>query len=252
MTSSAVCTRALQGNNAAVTDVELLNAFNGVSAVAAHRHYIARVQGQPINIGIYIDSTYDVRTVVAHGGYRVSFSSEPWRNRTPATLISKQPQIGRLEDIHFNPWFSINVEYMYWQTTYGRAFVMGRSDWECTFRGLADDHGRNHPLFSCLCGGRRDARSDHNHSFHCSTDVFNTFAFAYAYGYHFVETPTGTMNGNFLGIGADYACNASVQVDAAQAPGLLITNGEFTSFHDKSFAPNSTAGEASRQAATRV
>lgn len=51
------------------------------------------------------------------------------------------------------------------------------------------------------------------------------------------------MNGNFLGIGADYACNASVQVDAAQAPGLLITNGEFTSFHDKSFAPNNTAGK---------
>ena len=33
-----------------------------------------------------------------------------------------------------------------------------------------------------------------------------------AYGYHFIETPTGAMNGNFVGIGADYACNASVQV----------------------------------------
>lgn len=47
---------------------------------------------------------------------------------------------------------------------------------------------------------------------------------------------------NFLGIGADYACNASVQVDASQPAGLLITNGEFTAFHDKSFAPKSTAG----------
>jgi hypothetical protein len=64
MFPSAVCTHVRQGNNAAVTDVELLNAFNGVSAVTAHRHYIARVQGQPINIGIYIDSTYDVREVV--------------------------------------------------------------------------------------------------------------------------------------------------------------------------------------------
>lgn len=51
------------------------------------------------------------------------------------------------------------------------------------------------------------------------------------------------MNGNFLGLGADYACNASVQVDAAQAPGLLFTNGEFTSFHNGDFAPNSTASE---------
>lgn len=49
---------------------------------------------------------------------------------------------------------------------------------------------------------------------------------------------------NFLGIGADYACNASVQVDAAQAAGILISNGEFTSFHDKTFAPNSTARSA--------
>lgn len=73
------------------------------------------------------------------------------------------------------------------------------------------------------------------------------------------------MNGNFVGIGADYACNASVQVggcdrsiggievcsclelllkvDASQAPGLLITNGEFTAFHNKDFAPNSTASK---------
>jgi hypothetical protein len=42
-------------NNAAVTDVECLNCFNAISAVRAHRHYIARVQGQPINIGIFID-----------------------------------------------------------------------------------------------------------------------------------------------------------------------------------------------------
>ncbi|EGD73188.1 hypothetical protein PTSG_12225 [Salpingoeca rosetta] len=160
---------ALVGNNAAVTDVEILNAWNGVSAVAAHRHYIARIQGQPLNIGIFIDQTYD---------------------------------IGRMEDVHFNPWFSVNKEFMYWQTTYGRAFVLGRSDWEY---------------------------------------VFNTFAFAYAVGYHFVETSTGSMNGNFLGIGADYACNASVKVDASQPAGLLITNGEFTAFHNNDFAPNSTA-----------
>lgn len=31
--------------------------------------------------------------------------------------------------------------------------------------------------------------------------VFNTFAFAYSIGYHFIERATGSMNGNFLGIG---------------------------------------------------
>ena len=42
--------------------------------------------------------------------------------------------------------------------------------------------------------------------------VFNTFAFGYAIGYHFIERGTGSMNGNFLGIGADLMVNASVQV----------------------------------------
>ena len=60
-------------NNAAVTDVELLGAWNGIAAVAAHRHYMARVQGQPLNIGVFVDETYD---------------------------------IGRIENVHFNPWFS--------------------------------------------------------------------------------------------------------------------------------------------------
>ena len=55
----------IQGNNAAVTDVEILNAWNGVSAVAAHRHYIARIQGQPLNIGVFVDETYDVRATTA-------------------------------------------------------------------------------------------------------------------------------------------------------------------------------------------
>ena len=32
-------------DNAAVEDVELLGAWNGIAAVQAHRHYIARVQG---------------------------------------------------------------------------------------------------------------------------------------------------------------------------------------------------------------
>lgn len=34
----------------------------------------------------------------------------------------------------------------------------------------------------------------------------------YAIGYHFIERKTGSMNGNFLGIGADLMTNASVQV----------------------------------------
>jgi len=147
-------------DNAAVTDVEVLGAWNGVAAVSAHRHYIARVQGHPLNIGLFVDATYD---------------------------------IGRIEDVHFNPWFSAAKPFIYYQTNNGRAFVFGRSDWEY---------------------------------------VFNTFAFGYAIGYHFIDRQTGSMNGNFLGIGMDLATNASVQVDQSQPMGLLITNGEFTAFCD--------------------
>jgi hypothetical protein len=152
--------RGGSADNAAVTDVELLGSWNGVAAVQAHRHYIARVHGHPINIGVFVDATYD---------------------------------IGRIEDVHFNPWFSSAHPFVYYQSTYGRAFVFGRSDWEY---------------------------------------VFNTFAFGYAIGYHFIERETGSMNGNFLGIGADLMTNASVQVDQSQPFGILITNGEFTAFCD--------------------
>ncbi len=45
------------GDNPAVIDVECLNCWNAIRAVGAARHYISRVQGQPINIGIFIDQT---------------------------------------------------------------------------------------------------------------------------------------------------------------------------------------------------
>ena len=51
-------------------------------------------------------------------------------------------------------------------------------------------------------------------------------------GYKFVESSTGSMNGNFLGIGADLMTNASILVEQSQSMGLLITNGEFTAFCD--------------------
>jgi hypothetical protein len=60
--------------------------------------------------------------------------------------------------------------------------------------------------------------------------VFNTFAFGYNIGYKFIETESGNCNGNFLGIGAD-DCYTALVVDQCSLIGLLITNGEFVSFH---------------------
>lgn len=151
-------------NNAALFDVEILGAWNGVAAVHAGRHYIARVQGQPLNIGLFVDEVYD---------------------------------IGRIENVHWVPWYSQAAPLIYHQTTFGRAFVFGRTDWQY---------------------------------------VFNTFAYAYAVGYHFIERPGGSAGGQFLGIGADAATNASVLVESVAVNGVLIANGEFTAFCDQGLA----------------
>jgi hypothetical protein len=149
---------AMHGKNEAVLSVELLNPYNGIDTSHSSRHLIRDVQGQPLRRGIYVDAIYD---------------------------------IGRIEDVHFNPWWSMKPALFHWQQEHGEAFIFGRSDWQY---------------------------------------VFNTFCFGYNVGYKFVKTETGVCNGNFLGIGAD-DCFTAVDVDDSASFGLLISNGEFTSFH---------------------
>jgi hypothetical protein len=150
-------TIVMRGKNPAVLDVELLNPYQGIDASQNERHNIRNVTGQPLRRGIWVDAIYD---------------------------------IGRIENVHFNPWWSHGKVYE-WQHANGEAFIFGRSDWEY---------------------------------------VLNTFAFGYRIGYKFVKTPTGECNGNFLGIGAD-DCNRAILVEQSAVYGLLIANGEFTSFH---------------------
>jgi len=149
---------ALRGKNPAVLAVELLNPYNGIDATHNERHLIRDVQGQPLRRGIFVDSIYD---------------------------------IGRIENVHFNPWWSLHPKVLTWQQDHGEAFIFGRSDWQY---------------------------------------VFNTFCFGYGVGYKFVQTAAGVCNGNFLGIGAD-DCFTAVSVEQSAPMGLLISNGEFVSFH---------------------
>jgi hypothetical protein len=51
------------GDNSAVLDCLLLNPWLGIQAMQANRHYIARVQGQPVKTGIFIDATFDIGRV---------------------------------------------------------------------------------------------------------------------------------------------------------------------------------------------
>ncbi len=149
---------AMRGKNPAVLSVELLNPYNGIDATRNERHLIRDVHGQPLRRGVYVDQIYD---------------------------------IGRIENVHFNPWWSTKPKLFGWQMTNGVAFAFGRTDWQY---------------------------------------VFNTFCFGYSVGYHFIKTSAGVCNGNFLGIGAD-DCYTAVVIEESAPFGLLITNGEFVSFH---------------------
>jgi hypothetical protein len=149
---------AMRGKNPAVLAVEMLNPYNGIDATQNERHLIRDVHGQPLRRGILIDAIYD---------------------------------IGRIENVHFNPWWSTKPKLFQWQMENGEAFIFGRSDWQY---------------------------------------VYNTFCFGYKIGYKFIQSKTGMCNGNFLGIGAD-DCYTALLVEQCAPYGLLITNGEFVSFH---------------------
>ncbi|MDR1962345.1 MAG: glycoside hydrolase family 55 protein [Planctomycetaceae bacterium] len=151
-------TIAMRGKNPAILDCELLNPYQAIDASKNERHLIRNISGQPLRMGIFVDSIYD---------------------------------IGRIENVHFNPWWSMKPKLFRWQMENGEAFVFARSDWQY---------------------------------------VHNTFCFGYKIGYRFIETKSGVCNGNFLGIGAD-DCYTAVVVDQSAPMGLLITNGEFVSFH---------------------
>jgi hypothetical protein len=151
---------ATRGKNPAVLEVEMLNPYNGIDTSGSERHLLRDISGQPLRRGVYVDNILD---------------------------------IGRIENVHFNPWWSGagNSAAYQWQMENGEAFVFGRSDWEY---------------------------------------VLNTFCFGYKVGYKFIHTARGECNGNFLGIGAD-DCFTAVLVEQSAPYGLLIGNGEFTSFH---------------------
>jgi len=149
---------AMRGKNPAVLDVELLNPYSGIDATHNERHLVRNVQGQPIRRGVLVDAIYD---------------------------------IGRIENVHFNPWWSTKPKLFQWQMDHGEAFIFARSDWQY---------------------------------------VLNTFCFGYHVGYRFNASKSGASNGNFLGLGAD-DCHTALVVEQSAPFGLLITNGEFVSFH---------------------
>lgn len=153
------------GMHCSVIDCTFVNAYKAID-FGTHwneLHYIRNIFGCPLKVGVSIDKCSD---------------------------------IGRIENVHFNP--------HYW----GRAEVDGIPKWE----DLLNYIQANLIAFEF-------ARTDWEY-------VHNTFVFGAKVGYRFYKGSDGTVNGNFLGIGAD-SCRRAILVEQCQGPGLLVTNGEF-------------------------
>lgn len=153
------CVANSGGDNSSIIDCLLVNPYQGVDfgTNASGRHYIRNLYGQPLRRGIFIDKCLD---------------------------------IGRIENVHFWPFWNWKGPMQKWMYENSESFIFARADWEY---------------------------------------VINTFSFGYKVGYKFIASKDGPCNGNFLGIGAD-ATNIAVLVEDTQGAGLLITNGEFVSF----------------------
>ena len=149
---------ASQGTeNVGISECLLLNPYEGIRFLLAHRPLVRNVTGYPSWRGLYVTECMD---------------------------------IGHLENVHFWPFgvtYDPNDPFCQWVNLHGTAFEIAHTDW----------------LY-----------------------VLNTFCFGYGVGYKFTATDQGSANGNFIGLGAD-SCQRAVLVEQAQAPGLLITNGEF-------------------------
>ncbi len=159
-----------EGMHCSVIDCTFVNPYRAIDfgTLPNELHYIRNCFGCPLKAGVFIDRCTD---------------------------------IGRIENVHFNPhyWARAEGEYQPAWPALSKylfenlvAFQFVRTDWEY---------------------------------------VHNTFCFGAKVGYLFSGGKHGTVNGNFLGLGADW-CGRAMLVEQCQPPGLLITNGEFVGGND--------------------
>jgi hypothetical protein len=93
------CVYSENTENVGVRDCCLLNPYEGIKLIRAHRHLVRNVTGYPIKRGIFVDECYD---------------------------------IGHIENIHFWP-FGVSYKpedpFCKWVNTQGVAFELARTDW---------------------------------------------------------------------------------------------------------------------------
>ncbi|MCS6777377.1 MAG: glycoside hydrolase family 55 protein [Chthonomonadaceae bacterium] len=93
------CILSENTENVSVQDCLLLNPYEGIRLVRAHRHLVRNVTGYPIKRGLYVDECYD---------------------------------IGRIENVHYWPFgviYKPEDPYCKWINTQGVAFEFARTDW---------------------------------------------------------------------------------------------------------------------------
>lgn len=93
------CVLSQDTENVGIRDCLLLNPYEAIRLIRAHRHLVRNVTGYPIWRGLYVDECYD---------------------------------IGHIENVHFWPFgvsYEPNDPYCKWINTQGVAFELARTDW---------------------------------------------------------------------------------------------------------------------------
>ena len=105
------CIASQDTENVGISDCLLLNPYEGIKLVRAHRHIVRNVTGYPIKRGIFVDECYD---------------------------------IGHIENVHFWP-FGVNYQpdnpFCKWVNTQGVAFELARADWHYVFNTFCFGYG---------------------------------------------------------------------------------------------------------------
>ncbi len=147
------------GDNCTITATELINPYQAVDFATnpCGRHYINGLYAQALKTGLVIDKCFDV---------------------------------GRVENIHFWPFWRDDPKLLDWTRKNGRAFVIARTDWEY---------------------------------------MTNCFCLAYSIGYHFIAHGDGGGNVIATQCGSDLGPLA-VKVDQLQDhSGASFSNSQFMS-----------------------
>lgn len=151
------CVRGI-GDNCTITNVLLVNPYQAVDFGKTHpagRHFIDGLYAQPLKTGLFVDKCFDV---------------------------------GRVENVHFWPFWNWDEKVKSWMLEHSTAFIIGRTDWEY---------------------------------------LTNCFALGYRVGFHFVSRDDGPGNAVLTQCGSDLGPLA-VKVDSVQPhAGVSFVNGQF-------------------------